>query len=166
MAQLIIIFRNIYLTELIQSIMDINIRIGKNMKLNGTPTESRIFDIVEKGEKDEFLAYFPEYKELFEIVEEKKNDFNEDLYAVLNTYQNLKEFDLYHLHKDCIDKKEYSQRINEDKIGKKYAPFIYKLLDSDLLKVFIDYQWQHLSREKKLEYLGIKKDKPELDIGE
>lgn len=137
-----------------------------HLALNGAPTEARIFDIVEKGEKDEFLAYFPEYRELFESVEDKRKDFNDDLYAVLNTYQNLKEFDLYHLHKDCIDKKEYSQRINEDKIGKKYAPFIYKLLDSDLLKVFIDYQWQHLSREKKLQYLGIEKDKPEININE
>ena len=37
---------------------------------------------------------------------------------------------------------------------------------ADLLKVFIDYQWQHLSREKKLQYLGIEKDKPELKVGE
>lgn len=134
-----------------------------HLALNGAPTEARIFDIVEKGEKDEFLAYFPEYKELFERVEEKRKDFTDDLYATLTTYQNLKEFDLYHLHKDCIDRKEYSQRINEDKVGKKYSAFIYKLLDSDLLKVFIDHQWQHLSREKKLQYLGIEKDKHEIN---
>ena len=43
-----------------------------------------------------------------------------------------------------------------NEIDRKYAPFIYKLLDSDLINVFIKYQWSKLSREKKLEYLKIK----------
>ena len=143
--------------------MDINIKIGKNRN-NGTPTEARIFDIVEKGEKDEFLAYFPEYKELFENVEKKWNDFESQLWYVLDKYKTREEED-YH-EKGSIDRKQYSEDIVSNPVDRKYAPFIYKLLDSDLINVFIKYQWQHLSREKKLQYLGIEKDKPELDIGE
>lgn len=134
--------------------MDINIKIGKNRN-NGTPTESRIFDIVEHGEKDEFLAYFPEHKELFEKVEAKKQAFEDQLWYVLDKYKTREEED-YH-EKGSIDRKQYSEDIASNPVDRKYAPFIYKLLDSDLISVFIKYQWQHLSREKKLQYLGIEK---------
>ena len=143
--------------------MDINIKIGKNRN-NGNVTESRIFDIVEQGEKDEFLAYFPEHKELFEKVEAKKQAFEDQLWYVLDKYKTREEED-YH-EKGSIDRKKYSEDIASNPVDRKYAPFIYKLLDSDLINVFIKYQWQHLSREKKLQYLGIEKSKLELNINE
>ena len=131
---------------------------------NSNVTESRIFDIVEQGEKDEFLAYFPEHKELFEKVEAKKQTFEDQLWYVLDKYKTREEED-YH-EKGSIDRKQYSEDIASNPVDKKYAPFIYKLLDSDLISVFIKYQWQHLSREKKLQYLGIEKDKPEANVEE
>lgn len=131
---------------------------------NGNVTESRIFDIVEQGEKDEFLAYFPEHKELFEKVEAKKQIFEDQLWYVLDKYKTREEED-YH-EKGSIDRKQYSEDIAANPVDRKYASFIYKLLDSDLINVFIRYQWQHLNREKKLQYLGIEKDKPETIIDE
>ena len=130
-----------------------------HLALNGTPTEARIFDIVEKGEKNEFLTYFPEYRELFEQVEYKKNNFKIELKQLLNDYNALKENDIQFY--DKVDKAKYAKALqqSEDEFEKKCIPFIYKLLDSNLIDVFIDYQWQHLSREKKLQYLGIEKDK-------
>ena len=125
-----------------------------HLALNGVPTEARIFDIVEKGEKNEFLAYFPEYRELFEKIEKKWDDFESQLWYVLDKYKTREEED-YH-EKGSIDRKKYSEDIMSNEIDRKYAPFIYKLLDSDLNNVFIKYQWQHLSREKKLQYLEIK----------
>ena len=125
-----------------------------HLSSNGNVTESRVFDIVERGEKNEFLTYFPEYKELFEIVEKKWNDFESQLWYVLDKYKTREEED-YH-EKGCVNRKQYAQDIMSNEIDRKYAPFIYKLLDSDLISVFIKYQWSKLSREKKLQYLEIK----------
>ena len=139
--------------------MDINIKIGKNRN-NGNVTESRIFDIVEQGEKDEFLAYFPEHKDLFEKVEEKKQAFKDQLWYVLDKYKSREQEDYY--EKGCVNRKQYAQDIMSNEIDRKYAPFIYKLLDSDLIDIFIDWQWSKLSREKKITYLDIKKDQEEI----
>lgn len=131
-------------------------------RMNGIPTEARMFDIIEAGEASEFLSYFSEFQELFDLVIDKKNMVFEDVEAVLTTYQNLKEFDLITLNKDSIDRKEYAIRINSDKVGKKYSAFIFKLLDEKVilngieLKEFIQQQWNKLSRAKKLQLLGIK----------
>ena len=133
-----------------------------HLALNGAPTEARIFDIVEKGEKNEFLAYFPEYRELFEKIEKKWNDFESQLWYVLDKYKTREEED-YH-EKGSINRKQYSEDIMSNEIDRKYAPFIYKLLDSDLISVFIKYQWSKLSREKKLEYLKIKNNNNDDDI--
>ena len=135
-----------------------------HVSTNGAVTESKVFDIVERGEKDEFLTYFPEYKEIFEQVEAKKQAFEDQLWYVLDKYKTRGEED-YH-EKGCVNRKQYAQDIMSNDLDKKYSSFIYKLLDGDLINVFIKYQWQHLSREKKLQYLGIEKDKPEININE
>ena len=112
--------------------------------------------------KNEFLAYFPEYRELFEKIEKKWNDFESQLWYVLDKYKTREEED-YH-EKGSINRKQYSEDIMSNEIDRKYAPFIYKLLDSDLISVFIKYQWSKLSREKKLQYLEIKNNNNDDDI--
>jgi len=51
------------------------------LKNNGVLTVERILDQIRSGESEEFLAYFPEYKEEFEKVETVLYEFEQSIYA-------------------------------------------------------------------------------------
>ena len=61
--------------------------------------EKRLLEIVKNNESEEFLVYFPKYKEAYEAVKKKY-------------LQVLKELtSLYEEHKDISDQKEFAGKI-------------------------------------------------------
>lgn len=64
----------------------------------GEMTDSRIFTIIKNGDKDEVLSYFPEFKDIFENMENKIDrfcDIVENRYnSVVGLKENRKEFAL------------------------------------------------------------------------
>jgi len=50
-----------------------------HLKNNGIVSKSRIVTLIRKGEQEEFLSYFPEYKEYFDDINKKISIFIEDM---------------------------------------------------------------------------------------
>lgn len=120
---------------------------------NGIVNRDRILTIIEQGETDEFLGYFPEYKEYFDDIQEKRKKFFLRLTEAINDINSAK--NIYHID---WTRKEFAKYILDN--YKDLSSFLFKFIDTDLLKMFIETQWSKLPNDKKVEYLdgGNKND--------
>lgn len=117
---------------------------------NGT-SYSRILEMVENNGDKKFLEIYPEYAEQFDDVRERKEKFRERLKESIN---NLKD---NLLTKYQLDRKSIAQYILMN--NKDVSAFLFRFLDIDLIDLFIDTEWDKLTKGKKLKYLGYKEEK-------
>ena len=119
-----------------------------HVKDNGVVNRDRILTIIERGEQDEFLGYFPEYKEYFDDIQEKRNKFFDRLnYAVEDIDYVSKTSDISY----NWTRKDFAKYILDNYSN--VSQFLFKFLDTDLLKMFIQTQWDKLPNDKKIEFL-------------
>lgn len=62
-----------------------------HLRGEGVPSEKRILDLVRSGEDEEFLQYFPEYKDLYWRVKKKWSNLLNRTFADVQTYRELYE---------------------------------------------------------------------------
>ena len=63
----------------------------------------RAFELIKKGEQDEFLAYFPEYKQVFDEVSEKYRHTLISIGAAQAAAEGWK--------KECATKKDFAMKV-------------------------------------------------------
>lgn len=119
--------------------------IAHHMSNNSVVSKEKILEVIERGETSEFLGYFPEYQEHFDKVAKAREDFMSWLRYGVEIAEGLKH--------DMVDRKTCAERFNEK--FKDISTFLFKFLDTDLLDLFIEYQWNRLSPEKKIQYLEL-----------
>ena len=119
------------------------------LKNNGVNSRSRILSIIEKNEQSEFLGLFPEYTDLFNEIETKYKDIKQRMLSAAT--------DILHL-KDTTTA-ENSRKIMAAYINENYkdiAGTLFRFLDVDLVKYFVENEWNKLSKDKKMSLLGYK----------
>lgn len=122
------------------------------LRNNGKVSKGKILEIIEKNEQDEFLAYFPEYKEYFDDIEDRYNKYREkasSAIARLNIQLDA--------HREDWTRKEIAKYINENE--KEYSALLFNLLGTDLYKLYINSEWVKLTKEQKMIKLGLKEEK-------
>lgn len=119
--------------------------IAHHLANNSKVNYEKILEVVERGEQSEFLGYFPEYKEQFEEVENARTAFFEHLKGGVQFAQELKNRDIS--RKTCAESIILCY--------KDISAFLFKFLDTSLIDIFIQSQWEQLPQEKKLKYLKL-----------
>lgn len=69
------------------------------------PTRKNIFTLIFTGEADEFLVYFPEYKEFFDAANEDINVVNDELNEVWKSVKNI------------TDQKEFAMKVKDHRLS-------------------------------------------------
>ena len=93
-----------------------------HLKNNGVVTKSRVLDLIDLGEKEEFLNYYPEYSEHFIEIENKKMSFIDSL------EEDKKKFEEFISTKDDLTRKEIALFIQKN-TNKLSFSFLFELLD-------------------------------------
>lgn len=131
--------------------------VAAHRYLNGPLTNKRALDLIEINEIDEFLTYYPEYKNQIEKVQKIKENF---LSKALESVCNI-----INLYEQTLDRKEVAAIVMRD--YKEFSDFCFKGLDNHCFqlntysfddKEFIQYYWRQLSLNKKLERLNLDKE--------
>lgn len=119
-------------------------------RMNNGTSYSRILDMIEFGSDENFLKIYPEYKDKFNQVKEAKLKFETKLRQAINaTTTDRDVFD--------FDRKELANYINMN--FKDLSSFLFRFVDTDLIKLYIETEWNKLPKNKKLKYLGFKEEK-------
>lgn len=125
--------------------------LAHHARANGATSISRVLEMIENGYDKDFLKIYPEYTEKFDKVREAKEKFNQHLKdRLLNLKDEL--VGKYHLERKAIA--NYIQMNDKD-----ISAFLFKLLDTDLIQLYIDTEWNKLPKNRKLKYLGFKEEK-------
>jgi len=123
-----------------------------HLKNNGVVTYKRIMELVMKGEQEEFLAYFPEFKPYFDKAEKKYNEYLDTMNKAIDEIR-VKSFE---------DRKAYALTVT------KYPcpDFFFKVLDNK-------YDWDDfpiyvadMGSEKVAKLLKLKDEETEATINE
>ena len=125
------------------------------LRNNGVNSKARILEIIEKNEQEEFLTYFPEYKDYFEEVEKTYNDYKDKLYKAIIDIKFKMEANESVFH--TWSQKDFASYINIE--YNDISSFLFQFMKEDLIKMFIDVQWNRLTRESKMKRLGLKYQK-------
>lgn len=123
------------------------------LRNNGVNSQARILNIIENNEQSEFLGIFPEYKEYFDDVEKKFNDYKKRIYDGITDIAVKMEINNTILTDTWI-RKDFATYINNTYPD--ISPFLFKFLDVDLRKLFVDTEWNKLSSDQKMKRLGLK----------
>lgn len=119
-----------------------------HLKDNGNINRDKILTIIEQGEQEEFLGYFPEYKKYFDEINMKRNVFmNELVFAAIDIYSKMQ---VYRGDYEW-SRKDFAKYIIDT--YPEFKPFLFRLLDVNLVSEFTKNEWDKLSNDKKLEYL-------------
>lgn len=121
------------------------------LRSNGVTSYSKVLDMVESGRDKQFLEVYPEYKDKFDEVREALKNFKNRLkQAIMNLQDNL-------THMYNLDRKSLADYINTN--NRDISGFLFKFIDTDLINLFIDIEWDKLFKNKKLSYLGFKEER-------
>ena len=99
------------------------------MKGEGELTTKRILGILRENEKDEYLAYFPEFKNRFKEVEKKLKTYKEDMH--IYKQEVIKWRDKWHLDRKAVAENILAKR-------KKESAFCFAVYDG---KVQDEEEW-------------------------
>ena len=127
-----------------------------HLKNNSIVNQSRILNIIENGEQEEFLTYFPEYKDYFVNIENKLIEYKNNLKLAIEDINFKME------HNDtCLPwtRKDFANYINQT--YPQYSSMLFKYMNMNLINLFIDNQWSKLSKEDKMKKLGLKYEQEE-----
>lgn len=125
--------------------------LAHHARANGATSISRVLEMIENGYDKDFLKIYPEYTEKFDKVREAKEKFNQHLKDRLFNLQD-ELVGKYHLDRKAIA--NYIQMNDKD-----ISAFLFKLLDTDLIQLYINTEWDKLPKNRKLKYLGFKEEK-------
>ena len=121
------------------------------LRNNGVNSKARILEIIEKNEQEEFLTYFPEYKEYFDEIYSRYKDYKERVYkAICDIKFKMSANDPF----VPWTQKDFAKYINDN--YKDISSFLFQFIKEDLIKMFIDVQWGKLTRENKMKRLDLK----------
>lgn len=120
------------------------------LKNNGVNSRSRILSIIEKNEQSEFLGLFPEYTDLFNEIETRYKDIKQ---RMLDGIANIEYLGTQWATFDN-PRKAIANYINT--IYKDIGGTLFRFIDTDLNKYFVDNEWTKLSKDKKMSLLGYK----------
>lgn len=116
---------------------------------NGVNSLSKILEIIEKNEKDEFLGYFPEYAEYFDDVEKRLITYKNNLKNAINDLKNKLDIEA-----NNWTRKDFADFINTN--YKEYAAVLFTFMDTNLIDLFIDNIWSRFSKDTKMKKLDLK----------
>lgn len=119
------------------------------LRNNGVTSYARVLTMIENNQDKKFLEIYPEYLDSFKLVEEKLTNIKSYIRESIEELQH----DL-----QCVElnRKQLAQHIQKN--YNKIAAFLFKFLDTDLIELFTDMEWNRLSLNKKLKYLDIKEE--------
>lgn len=120
------------------------------LKNNGVNSRSRILSIIEKNEQSEFLGLFPEYTDLFNEIETKYKNIKQQMLDAISDVQYLRR----EWASNENPRKTMATYINEN--HKNISGTLFRFLDTDLIKYFVETEWSKLSKDKKMSLLGYK----------
>ncbi len=100
------------------------------------PTRKNILNLIFTGEVDEFLVYFPEYKEFFDKENDNINDLNQNLNSL---WQSVKHIE---------DQKEFALKIKDNDLSS--ILFMAKKQGIHPIQVF-----HNLPADKKIRYFNV-----------
>lgn len=112
---------------------------------NGVNSQSKILEIIEQNEQEEFLSYFPEYKDYFKDIEEKYYSYKRKIRVAIDNVKSLV---------STYNRKEIAEFIKTNYSD--ISSFLFSFMDTDLIKLFIDTQWSNLPKDSKMKKLGLK----------
>ncbi len=121
------------------------------LRNNGVNSKARMLEIIENNEQEEFLTYFPEYKEYFDDIGNKLSEYKEKL------TEAIWDINFKMMHNDPMlpwSRKDFANYINEKYPD--YSAILFKFMGSNLVKMFVDVEWSKLTKEKKMQKLGLK----------
>lgn len=132
------------------------------LRCNGIQNQGRLLEIVESGEKNEFCAYFSEWKDKLNEIENTLNNFKKQLHMIIDDIQGW-------IAEEHCNQKQLAEYINTN--YSQFKSFLFKYFKSDMVRYFIDHEWKELNKDKKFEYLNLRvndtqSDKTILDIEE
>lgn len=106
-------------------------------------SRAKVLELIEKGEQDEFLSYYPEYTDVFTEMKTKYETFKSYLYVGIA--------DIANSMVGLPTQKERAEFINDNYPA--ISTFLFKFLKTDIFNYFIANEWSKLPTEKKLAYL-------------
>ena len=103
---------------------------------------------IRNGKEEQITQYYPEYKEQF-------NDLHSRIDSLYNKFKcaAIEVVDYSKEH----DRKQVAELIKNEYPD--ISGLLFKFLDMDIYKSFLDTQWQKLTNNKKLSLLGLKEEK-------
>lgn len=122
-----------------------------HLKNNGVNSKARILEIIERNEQEEFLTYFPEYKEYFDEIYSKYKDYKERVYRAICDIKSKMSAN------DPVvpwTQKDFAKYINDN--YKDISSFLFKFMKTDLVDLFITNEWNNLPKDSKMKKLGFK----------
>ena len=114
-------------------------------------SNAALLELIESNEQDEFLTYFPEWKEKVENTEKIMSDYKSKLREAIEDVDKL----------GYETQKEYAQYIMKN--YKHISGFLFNFLKTDLLDLFIKSEWNKISTDKKIELLGLKNKEEKIE---
>lgn len=117
-----------------------------HLKNNGAVSRKRILEIIEQGEQDEFLGYFPEYKKYFDEIAELNKTMSEEIVKAIGEIEYKKMF-----KRKPNSRKDIALFIMSE--YKRIAPLLFKWLDANCKIEAIVDTWKSFPVDKKIEYL-------------
>ena len=115
--------------------------VAHHLKNNGTITRKRVYEIICNGEQDEFLSYFPEYKDYFDEINEAGRQLSNTLVLATST-----------LH----EKKDEPRKVLAEFINTQYkqiAPLLFKFVDLGFDEIKHKNWWFELPQQTQLGYI-------------
>lgn len=120
------------------------------LKNNGVNSRSRILSIIEKNEQAEFLGLFPEYKDMFDEIETKYVAIKQQMFDAIADVQYLRR------EWQSLENPRKTMAAWITDYHKEISGTLFKFLDTDLVKYFVETEWSKLSKDKKMSLLGYK----------
>lgn len=121
------------------------------LRNNGINSKARILEIIEHNEQEEFLTYFPEYKEYFDEIYSRYKDYKERVYKAICDIKSKMSAN------DPVvpwTQKDFAKYINDN--YKDISSFLFKFMKTDLVDLFITNEWNNLPKDSKMKKLGFK----------
>ena len=105
-------------------------------------------EIIERNEQDEFLTYFPEYKEYFIEINNAYTHYINNLTNIIKDVNKVIE------NNPGWSKKDFAIYIKNN--YPEYSSFIFNFIKTDLIKLFVEVEWKKLTKDSKMKKLGFK----------
>lgn len=111
-----------------------------SIRQNGQVNRGSILELIDNNKQDDYLSIFPEYKEYFEEIENKRQKYLDGLIDAYNNLRDMYVKDNYSEEQPKLTRKDYALWIMKN--YSLYSSFLFKCLDKKDLE--ITYNDEHI----------------------